>query len=130
MSTKQAEVRELREGRYVVIDEEPCKIKSISTSKPGKHGSAKAKIQAEGIFDGSKYRMKAPVDDRCQVPHIDKRQAQVISMQEEGEVVQLMDLETYDTFELRVPEEYRGELEPEDEISYLEAMGRRKITGT
>jgi translation initiation factor 5A len=130
MSTQQAEVRELREGRYVVIDEEPCKIDKLSTSKPGKHGSAKAKIQATGIFDGSKHRMKAPVDSRCEVPHIDKRQAQVISMQEGGDIVQLMDLETYDTFELQVPEEYKGEMEPEDEISYLEAMGRRKITGT
>jgi translation initiation factor 5A len=128
MTTRQAEVRELREGRYVVIDDEPCKIKSISTSKPGKHGSAKAKIQAEGIFDGSKRRMKAPVDDRCRIPHIDKRQAQVISVQED--IVQLMDLETYETFELRIPEDLEGQIEPEDEIDYLEAMGRRKITGT
>ncbi len=128
MTTQQAEVRELREGRYVVIDDEPCKIESISTSKPGKHGSAKAKIQATGIFDGSKRRMKAPVDDRCRIPHIDKRQAQVISVQED--IVQLMDLGTYETFELRIPDEYAGQIEPEDEIEYLEAMGRRKITRT
>jgi translation initiation factor 5A len=125
MTTTQAEVRELREGRYVVIDEEPCKIKKISTSKPGKHGSAKAKIRAEGVFDGSKYRMKAPVDERVRVPHIDKRQAQVVSVQ--GDDVQLMDLETYDTFKLRIPEDRRGDIEPEDEIQYLETMGRRKI---
>lgn len=125
MTTTQAEVRELREGRYVVIDDEPCKIKKISTSKPGKHGSAKAKIQAEGVFDGSKRRMKAPVDERVRVPHIDKRQAQVISVTDND--VQLMDLETYDTFKLKLPEERRGDIGPEDEIQYLEAMGRRKI---
>ena len=49
-----AEVRELKVGRYVLIDEEPCKIQSISTSKPGKHGEAKARIEAVGIFDEQK----------------------------------------------------------------------------
>jgi translation elongation factor P/translation initiation factor 5A len=38
----QAEVRELKVGRYMLIDEEPCKILSIDTSKPGKHGEARA----------------------------------------------------------------------------------------
>jgi len=49
-----AEVRTLKVGRYMIIDEEPCKIMSISTSKPGKHGEAKARIEAVGIFDGQK----------------------------------------------------------------------------
>lgn len=127
MSTTQAEVRQLREGRYLVIEDEPCKIDSISTSKPGKHGSAKAKIQARSIFDGRKYRMKAPVTERVMVPIIDKRQAQVVSV--EGDVVQLMDLESYDTFELTIPDEHADIIEPGKEINYLEAMGRKKITG-
>ena len=44
-----AEVRTLRVNRYMIIDEEPCKIMSITTSKPGKHGEAKARIEAIGI---------------------------------------------------------------------------------
>ncbi len=128
MSTTQAEVRQLREGRYVVIDDEPCKIKKISTAKPGKHGSAKAKIDAYSIFDGRRHDMSAPVTDRVRVPIIDKRQAQVVSV--EGDIVQLMDLESYDTFELEIPDEFEDEIEPGEEIDYLEAMGRKKITGT
>lgn len=127
MSTTQAEVRQLREGRYLVIEDEPCKIDSISTSKPGKHGSAKAKIQARSIFDNRKYRMKAPVTERVMVPIIDKRQAQVVSV--EGDIVQLMDLESYDTFELTIPDEHADAIDPGKEINYLEAMGRKKITG-
>ena len=61
MSTQQGEVRQLKEGRYVVIDEEPCKIISITTSKPGKHGASKARIDAVGMFDGVKRSMVAPV---------------------------------------------------------------------
>ncbi len=126
MSTEQAEVRELKEGRYVNIDDEPCKILSISTSKPGKHGEAKARIEAVGIFDGNKKSVVYPVKHKVTVPLIDKRQAQVVSIQ--GNEAQLMDLETYEMFQLPVPEEVKDTLTPGGDVLYIVAMGRKKIT--
>jgi translation initiation factor 5A len=70
-----SEVRLLRVNRYVIIDEEPCKIVSISTSKPGKHGEAKARIEAIGVFDGQKRSIVHPVKHKVHVPMIDKRTA-------------------------------------------------------
>jgi translation initiation factor 5A len=122
-----AEVRELKVGRYVLIDEEPCKIQSISTSKPGKHGEAKARIEAVGIFDEQKRVVVHPVKHKVGVPIIDKRSAQILALMG-TEVVQLMDMETYETFEMPVPEDLKGQLEPGKEILYLQAMGKRKIT--
>jgi translation initiation factor 5A len=58
---EQVETRELKEGRYVIIDDEPCVIKSIAKSKPGKHGAAKARVDAVGIFDGQKRSTVQPV---------------------------------------------------------------------
>ena len=126
MSTEQAEVRELKEGRYVNIDEEPCKILSISTSKPGKHGEAKARIEAVGIFDGNKRSVVYPVKHKVQVPLIDKRQGQVVSIQ--GGEAQLMDLETYEMFQLPIPEDMKDTLTAGGDIQYIVAMGRKKIT--
>ena len=126
MSTEQAEVRELKEGRYVNIDDEPCKILSISTSKPGKHGEAKARIEAMGIFDGNKKSVVYPVKHKVQVPLIDKRQGQVVSIQ--GGEAQLMDLETYEMFQLPVPEDMKDTLKAGGDILYIVAMGRKKIT--
>ncbi|TFG55763.1 MAG: translation initiation factor IF-5A [Methanomassiliicoccus sp.] len=126
MSWTQQEVRELKEGRYMLIDGEPCKITNISTSKPGKHGEAKANIDAVGIFDNKKRNIVHPVKHKIQVPMIDKRKAQVLSIM--GEEVQLMDLETYETFQLPIPEEYVGQLNSGEEIMYMIAMDRRKIT--
>ncbi|MCD6237001.1 MAG: translation initiation factor IF-5A [Thermoplasmata archaeon] len=120
-----AEVRELKVNRYIIIDGEPCKIVSITTSKPGKHGEAKARIEAIGVFDGQKRSIVHPVKHKVQVPIIDKRTAQVISIM--GDTVQLMDLETYDTFEMPIPEEFKGKLETGKEIQYVEALGKRKI---
>ena len=122
-----AEVRTLRVNRYVILDDEPCKIMSISTSKPGKHGEAKARIEAIGVFDGQKRSVVHPVKHKVHVPIIDKRNAQVLSLMG-NDVVQLMDLETYETFEMPVPDEYKGKLEPGAEIMYLQALGKKKIT--
>mgnify|MGYP000080906107 CR=1 FL=1 len=121
-----AEVRTLRVNRYMIIDDEPCKIMSISTSKPGKHGEAKARIEAIGVFDGQKRSIVHPVKHKVNVPIIDKRNAQVVSLM--GDNVQLMDLETYETFEMKIPDEFKGQLQPGNEISYLTALGRKKIT--
>jgi len=121
-----AEVRTLRVNRYMIIDDEPCKIMSISTSKPGKHGEAKARIEAIGVFDGQKRSVVHPVKHKIHVPIIDKRTAQVVALM--GDNVQLMDLETYETFEMRIADEYKGQLQPGNEISYLVALGKKKIT--
>jgi translation initiation factor 5A len=128
MSVEQAEVRQLKEGRFVVVDDEPCKILSITTSKPGKHGAAKARIDVVGLFDGRNRSVVYTTADKVKVPIIDKRKAQVISAH--GKVAQLMDLESYEQFELPVPDELEGGLQPGAEIMYMEAMGRRMITRT
>ncbi|MFO7676974.1 MAG: translation initiation factor IF-5A [Thermoplasmatota archaeon] len=121
------EVRLLRVNRYVILDDEPCKIMSISTSKPGKHGEAKARIEAIGVFDGQKRSVVHPVKHKVNVPIIDKRNAQILALIGD-DAVQLMDLETYETFEMRIPDEYKGKLQPGEEIHYLEALGKKKIT--
>lgn len=124
MAKEQKEVRDLQEGNYVIIDDTACKIRSYSTAAPGKHGSAKARIEAEGVFDGRKRSMNQPVDQKVWVPIINRKQGQVVSL-ESADVAQVMDLETYETITMSVPEEY--DLEPDDEIEYLEMEDQRKI---
>jgi translation initiation factor 5A len=123
MAKEQTEVRELDEGSYVMLDDAPCKINSYSTAKPGKHGSAKARVEAVGVFDGKKRSLSQPVDAKIWVPIINRKQGQVVSVQD-GDA-QVMDLETYDTFTMRVPEAVS--LSPDDEIEYLEMEDQRKI---
>ncbi|RLI84630.1 MAG: translation initiation factor IF-5A [Archaeoglobales archaeon] len=121
----QTEIRQLKEGSYIVIDDEPCEIVGISISKPGKHGAAKARIDAIGIFDGQKRSIVQPVTAKVYVPIVERKRAQVISVV--GDTAQLMDLETYETFELHVPDELKDKVEPGKEIVYLESLGKRKI---
>ncbi|MFY9637680.1 MAG: translation initiation factor IF-5A [Methanobacterium sp.] len=125
MSKKVLEVKTLKVGKYVIIDGEASKITSIQTSSPGKHGAAKARVEAMGIFDNQKRNFVKPVDSKCDVPMIDKRLGQVLALM--GDDVQLMDLETYETFEIPIPDELKGKLNEGSEVDYIMAMGKKKV---
>jgi translation initiation factor 5A len=122
---EQVEVRELKEGRYVIIDDEPCIIKGISHSKPGKHGSAKARVDAIGIFDNQKRSIVSPVTSKVYVPTVERRTGQVLSIGNTS--VQLMDMSTYATVDVPITEDQRSRLEEGKEIPYLSVMGRTKL---
>jgi len=122
MARQQTEVRDLDEGSYVMIDDVPCKIDSYSTAKPGKHGSAKARIDARGVFDGRKRSLSQPVDAKVWVPIINRKQGQVIDVRDDE--IQVMDLESYDNFVMKAGDE---ELSADDEIEFLEYESQRKI---
>ena len=119
------QVKELKEGKYVIIDGEACKIVAVAHSKPGKHGGAKARVDAIGLFDSQRRTLMGPVDGNAEVPVINKRTAQVLNII--GENVQLMDMETYETFELPKPDDLTGELKSGGNVLYMEVMGKRKI---
>lgn len=122
---EQVEVRELKEGRYVIIDDEPCIIKSISHSKPGKHGSAKARVDAIGIFDNQKRSIVSPVTTKIYVPTVERRTGQVLSIGDT--TVQLMDMGTYQTVDVPITEDQKPKIEEGKEVPYLFVMGRTKL---
>lgn len=118
------ELRNLKEGNYIIIDGEPCKIISLTKGKTSKHGEAKARVEAIGVFDGKKRNLVKPVTASVEVPIILKKKGQVVSVQ--GNIAQIMDLETYEMMDLTVPE--GKELKEGDQISYIEYKGKRQIT--
>ena len=85
---------------------------------------AKARIEAEGVFDGKKRSLSQPVDAKIWIPIIERKQGQVVSV-ESDTVAQVMDLETYETITIQTPED--ANLSPDDEIEYLEMEAQRKI---
>ena len=123
------QVGRLKVGRYVIIDDEPCRIVNISISSPGKHGSAKARIDAVGIFDGRTRSIVKPTSTEIDVPIIDKRTAQIIAMT--PDTVQIMDMETYETFDVPlesgVDDAVRDKLTEGINVEYWETLGRIRI---
>jgi translation initiation factor 5A len=116
----------LKVGSYIIIDNEPCRIVSYDHSKPGKHGSAKARVAAMGVFDGSKHSLVSPVSANVEVPLINKKSGQVISIS--GDTLQIMDLETFEVFESSsVEEEIRNKIRQGGEVEYWQVLDRVKI---
>jgi translation initiation factor 5A len=116
----------LKVGSYIIIDDEPCRIVSYDHSKPGKHGSAKARVSAISVFDGTKHSMVAPVSANVDVPLIDKRSGQIISIS--GNTLQIMDLETFEMFETSsVEEDVREKISQGVEVEYWKVLEKVKI---
>ena len=127
MSYKIGRVGDLKVGSYAIVDGEPSRIMSIQKSKSGKHGSAKYRCTAVSLFDGSKRSFVKPVDTSIQISIVEKNAAQVVSMNPDG--LQLMDLETYEVFEVATPNDADivAKLAAGKEVECWKIMGRYKI---
>jgi translation initiation factor 5A len=125
--SRPVDVGELRVGGYMMIDGEPCRIVDIAKSKPGKHGAAKARIVAIGVFDNQKRQFVKSVDGGAEIPIIDKRAGQVFSVNPTG--VQIMDLETFEYIDAPFPDEedVKAKIAAGAEIEYWKVLGKVKI---
>lgn len=121
MSVKFASPSSLKKGSYVMIDGAPCRTLSVTTSKPGKHGAAKARVEGQGLLDNKKRSMIVPGGDEVEVPVIEKRNAQVLSKTEAS--VNVMDTETYETFDLIIPDDFEGDVKEGDTVVYWVITG-------
>ncbi len=106
MSTKPVSVSSLKKGSTVVIDGAACKVTDLQVSRPGKHGHAKVRMTAVGIVDDKKRVIIMPGHDHIDTPIIEKKTAQVLSVS--GDTANIMDMESYETFDLKIPSELKG----------------------
>ncbi len=130
--SKPVELGSLKIGSYILLpvsDQptgDPCRISEYDTSKPGKHGAAKARIVGIGVFDGQKRPHVGPVSMQVHVPLIDKRTAQIISIVDSQ--IQVMDSESFETIDIQmIDDEVNGKLEQGQDVEYWNVMGRTKI---
>lgn len=118
--------KELKEGKYVIIEDIPCRIVNIDSSKPGKHGAAKMRVTGIGVFDGQKKQLLVPSDADVEVPIIDRQTAQIVAVN--GNTAQLMDTTTYEVFELAIPAELLNGAAAGKEADLMCALGKKLMT--
>ena len=117
--------KELKPGKYVIIDGIPCRVVSVDISKPGKHGAAKMRIVAMGVFENVKKTLLTPSDAEVEIPIIKRKTAQVLSVS--GNTAQVMDKQTYEIFDVVIPDEFKGQIEEGKDVELMEALGKRAI---
>jgi translation initiation factor 5A len=117
---KKKAVGSLQKGHYIVIDGVASIVSGTQTSRPGKHGHAKVRLNAVGMIDGKKREIVMPGHDMVDCPVIGKKNANVLSVS--GNHCNVMDMETYETFDLLIPEELQGQVAEGMVVLYWEIL--------
>ena len=115
---------EAKPGTNIIIDGEPYTVKKVDISKTGKHGASKCRIEASGIISEQKKIIVVPGHERFEVPLVDKRKGQVLSI---GDKFSIMDLESFETMEIDCPEEIKPEIKASSNVEYWDIEGRKII---
>lgn len=126
MTTEFEPVHDVRVGKFILINGAPCKVTEVNRSAPGKHGHAKFRITAVNLFDGKKKVLVMSGSGKIEVPFIDKRSAQALSVS--GNTCNAMDMQNYETFDIEIPEDLQGKINDGDQFLYWIVMNKKIIT--
>ncbi|MEM3411866.1 MAG: translation initiation factor IF-5A [archaeon] len=119
-------IKDLKEGKLVLIDGEPCKVVEISLSKTGKHGAEKARVDAISLFTNRKKTLMKPADAQIEIPILERKNVQIVASL--GDKVQVMDMQTYEVYEIECPEDLKDKIVPGAEAEVVEIMGKRILS--
>ena len=123
--TKMVSANNVQKGSFIVLDGAACKVVDVEISKPGKHGHSKVRVSAVGLVDDKKRVVVMPGHDNVEVPIIEKRNAQVLNVH--GDMANVMDSETYETFDLKIPDEFNGQVVDGSSVLYWTIMNEKVI---
>lgn len=123
--TKMVSANNVQKGSFIVLDNAACKVVDVEISKPGKHGHSKVRVSAVGLVDDKKRVVVMPGHDNVEVPILEKRNAQVLNVH--GDMANVMDSETYETFDLKIPDEFKGQVVEGSSVLYWTIMDEKVI---
>jgi translation initiation factor 5A len=116
---------QFQKGNYIILDGAACVVSSIQISRPGKHGHAKVRLEAVGMVDGKKRQVVIPGHDNMEVPVIGKKNAQVLSVN--GSSASVMDMETYETYDVVIPQEMADQIVPGCIVLYWQILNDKVV---
>ncbi len=115
----------IQKGNFIILEGAACRVVDVEISKPGKHGHSKVRVSAVGLVDDKKRIVVMPGHDNVEVPIIEKRTAQILSVQ--NDKANVMDSETYETFDLNIPEEFKGQVVEGSSVLYWTILNEKVI---
>ena len=125
MVSKVIDATEMRVGTYLLLDGAAHQVKKMDISKTGKHGHAKVRFEAVSVMTGKKKVGVVPGHDKFEVPMVDKRQAQVLSVHDG--TASLMDSESFENIELPISEDFQSSVVDGVTVEYWDVEGEKLI---
>lgn len=131
------DINKIKVGRYIIYENEAYRVTNVAHSKTGKHGHAKVRMEAVSLIGSRKINIVKSGGSRMEVPIIDKKTAQVLTLREEFEqrgmesirkvIVNVMDSESYETFDMTVPKDLEDNVSEGSEVIYWDVMSNKLI---
>jgi len=125
MVARVIDATEMRVGTYLIVDGVAYQVKKMDISKTGKHGHAKVRFEAVSIMTGKKKVQVVPGHDKFEVPMINKRQGQVLSIS--GDTASIMDSESFESLDLKVPGDLQESVVGGTTVEYWDVEGDKLI---
>jgi translation initiation factor 5A len=135
---------QLKKGNYFISpeDNEPYLVQDNEHSKSGKHGHAKSRITCVGLFTTKKKQFLFTADEQIDIPEILKKNGQLVDIDPEKKLVHVMDVETYETYEVAYPLDdsetvslnkleqlsNNKDLLGESQVEFWDVLGRKFVT--
>ena len=115
----------LKEGTFILLEGVAHAVKNIEISKTGKHGHAKVRMDALSIIDGKKKCIVVPGHERYEVPLIEKRKGQVLSIT--NNKANMMDMESFENLDLEIPADLKDDIKEGVTVEYWDVEGQKMI---
>ena len=132
---KVVDVGKIKKGGYIIADNEACKVVDIAHSKAGKHGAGKYRMQVISVIGNKKKSVVMTSGSKVDVPIIDKHDAQILTIEERVQTIgnetikkriaSVMDLESYETFEIEIPDDMKGDVKEGVKVLYWDVLGTK-----
>lgn len=113
-------IKDLKPNGFVIIDGVPCRVERVQSSTSGKHGHAKVRLDAIGLFDNIRKSIIAPAHENIEVPIVEKKRGQVVSIT--GSKAQIMNLTDYSVIEMEIPEDRKDKIRQGEDVDYFEVL--------
>lgn len=125
MVLKIIDATQAKPGATIMVEGEAYTVKTNDISKTGKHGSAKCRIMAQAIFSDKKKILAVPGHERFDVPNVEKKRGQVLSVTDNSASV--MDLETFENFDVTIYPDCMETIAEEKQVEVWDIEGKRMV---
>ena len=101
MSVRRKQIQKLKNGDYIMIEDEPCVTKSTKRAQTGKHGHVRITIVGKGVFSYKSRTLTSLTGTLVDVPEIYKGTAQINFI--ETDSINIMDTVSFQQFDVGWP---------------------------
>ena len=122
------EASKLGKGRCILYNEKPYRIKDVRNVVVSTHSHTRTKIELEDVFTGAPLSINLPPHESVREVDIPRKRGQLVAKIGE-DIVHVMDMFSYETFDAAIDKDLLEEVVEGDEIFFIDYENIKKVIG-